>query len=90
MYDIAGRPIEGAKVQAALPDGARRSGGAVIVPNPVATESDSTGDFYLDLIPSQYLLPDSTQYEITITYPDGAIIREKTSVPDVPSWLFVW
>jgi|GEM_PF-1539396 len=90
IYDITGNPEIGAEIQARLSAGARRFGGAVVSPLVQRTHSDSLGHFFLDLIPSALLNPDSPAYEISITLSDGTILRENIVVPDQKTWQLTW
>jgi len=90
LYDLTGRPESGSAVSAWLPSGTAKSGGLIITPSKVETVSDSTGYFYLDLIPGGDLEPDGTMYEITINRSDGTILREGVDVPDQPVWQLTW
>ncbi len=90
IYDIAANPEMNAEIEAHLSPGVRRFGGAVVSPLVRQTQSDSLGYFYIDLIPSVRLEPDSSTYEISITLSDGAILREKVTVPDQNSWQLTW
>jgi hypothetical protein len=67
-----------------------RFGLTVISPSPVNTSSDSTGYFYLDLVPSDSLTPTGTKYEFSISRSDGTILRQRLSVPDSTSWRLTW
>ena len=90
VYRSNGLPETGAAVTAQLPSGALRSGMVIVSPYAVATETDSVGYFYLDLIPSDSLLPPGTRYEVTVTRSDGAILREKLLVPVASNWRIDW
>ncbi len=90
LYDISGNPDTGATVVAWLPGGVCLSDSTIISPFKVEGVSDTTGYFYLDLIPSAKLVPDTTRYEITIRRSDGTILRERVIVPDEESWLLTW
>ncbi len=79
-----------AEVKASLPDGVVRTSGSIISPYGVTSTTDSTGYFFLDLIPSDSLIPSSTKYEISISRPDGSILRKRITVPDLSSWKLVW
>lgn len=90
LYDIAANPQEGAEIRARLNVGARRYDGSVVSPLVKLTQSDSLGYFYLDLIPSSLLVPDSPHYEISITLADGTILRENVLVPNQDAWQLTW
>lgn len=62
--------------------------GAVISPFALATASDSTGYWYLDLIPNGELDPDNSKYDLTLQYPSGIILRKQVTIPSTASyWL---
>jgi hypothetical protein len=90
IYDISGNPDGSATVTAWLPAGASRLDSSIISPYRVETTTDSTGYFYIDLIPNSNLIPDTTKYEITIVRTDGTILRERVAVPDEENWLLTW
>jgi len=90
LYDLAGSPEGDAEIRAMLPAGSHRCGGGIITPFEILSVSDSTGYFYLDLIPSVRLEPDSTAYDISIRLGDGTVLRERVIVPDLDSWLLTW
>lgn len=90
LYDIGGAPESGAIITAWLPAGVSRSQETIISPFKKTTVSDSTGYFYIDLIPSAGLIPDTTKYEIIITRSDGTILRERILLPALPSWQLNW
>ena len=90
LFSADGIPEEDASVSAWLPSGVARFGLTVISPSPVNTSSDSTGYFYLDLVPSDSLTPTGTKYEFSISRSDGTILRQRLSVPDSTSWRLTW
>jgi len=90
LFTADGTPEEDAAVSAWLPSGVARFGIAVISPSPVNSTSDSTGYFYLDLVPSDSLTPAGTKYEFSISRRDGTILRQRLSVPDSTSWRLTW
>jgi hypothetical protein len=90
LYDISGNPDINATVTAWLPSGVCRADSTIISPFKVQASSDDSGYFYLDLIPSGNLIPDTTKYEVTISRSDGTILRERIVIPDQESWLLTW
>jgi hypothetical protein len=90
IYDISGNPDENATVSAWLPAGVSRYDSSIISPFRVETTTDSTGYFYLDLIPNVNLIPDTSRYEITIVRTDGTVLRERVAIPDEESWRLSW
>jgi hypothetical protein len=90
IYDISGDPDGSANITAWLPAGVSRYDSSIISPFRVETTTDSTGYFYIDLIPNVNLIPDTSKYEITIIRTDGTILRERISVPDEESWRLTW
>jgi hypothetical protein len=61
-------------------------GGDIVSPYAVSTNTDSTGYWYLDLIPSRDLRPDDSKYDLTFYYASGTIMRKQVSVPDSVSF----
>lgn len=90
LFTADGVAEEDAAVSAWLPSGVARFGMTVISPSPVSTTSDSTGYFYLDLVPADSLIPSGTKYEFTISLRDGTILRQRLTVPDSTSWRLTW
>jgi hypothetical protein len=90
IYDIAGNPEEDATVTAWLPSGVLKNNSTIIAPFKVEAFSDSTGYFYLDLVPNSLMIPDTSKYEIVITLTDGTVLRERVAVPDLSEWLMSW
>jgi len=90
VYDIEGNPESDAVVTAWLPAGVTRAGTGIISPLQIETTTDESGYFYLDLIPGPQLLPDTAEYEISITLSNGTILRERVVVPDQGSWILAW
>lgn len=90
LYDINQQPETTATVAAWLPAGVSRAGGLIISPFSIATTTDSTGYFYLDLIPSDSLLPIGSKYEISINRRDGTILRQRIAVPASDTWQLTW
>lgn len=90
LYGVSGLPAEGVRVAAFLPDGVVRSGTMIVSPFSIETTSDSAGYFYLDLIPSDSLVPTGSGYEFSITRTDGGILRQRLTVPVQSSWRLTW
>jgi hypothetical protein len=90
LYDISRLPSVSATVTAYLPAGVVRSGGGIISPYKKTTATDTLGYFFIDLIPNNDLIPDTTKYEIIITLSNGTILRERIVIPDMPSWQLSW
>ncbi len=90
IYGIDGRPVEGVRVDAQITDGVVRHNSTIISPYRKSVVTDSTGYFYLDLIPSDKLAPPQTEYLITATYPAGTILKKKIQVPAGDNWLLAW
>ncbi len=90
LYDINGEPEEGASVTAYLPSGVAQFADGIVSPFSVSTSTDSTGCFYLDLIPSDSLIPAGVEYEFTISRTDGTILRQRLAVPDSTLWRLTW
>ena len=90
LYDISGVPMSDQTITVSLPSGVKRQGMIVISPFQVATVSDSTGYFYLDLIPSDSLTPTGSKYEITVVTTSGTALRQRVTVPALASWQISW
>ena len=90
LYDINSQPEVGATVTAFLPSGVARSNGMIVSPFSKSSVSDSTGYFYIDLIPSDSLMPSGTRYEITVSRRDGTILRQRMGIPAVSQWQLDW
>jgi hypothetical protein len=90
LYDLSAVPTGAATVEASLPDGVRQSGSRLVSPFSVSSATDSTGYFYLDLIPSDSLVPENTRYELTISTSDGVVLRKRLEVPAVSTWRLTW
>ncbi len=90
LYDITGLPQKGSEIKAALSSGVYRQGGILVSPFEVKTTSDSLGYFYLDLIPSDSLLPVASPYKLTIVSPKGTVMRRSFQIPASGSWQLTW
>lgn len=90
LYDVNGIAQADAEITASLPQGIVRAGSSIISPYSVATTADANGYFYLDLIPSEFMTPDTTKYEISISLQNGTILRQRVMVPDSTNWKLVW
>lgn len=90
LYGVSGLPEPDLMVTATLPKGVVRSGNLVVSPFAVSARSDTTGYFYLDLIPSDSLSPSGSSYEISISRTDGTILRKRLTVPSQSNWRLTW
>lgn len=90
LYDLSGTAQADAEITASLPQGVVRIGNTIVSPFSVSTTSDDYGYFYLDLIPSVNMIPDTTHYEISISLTNGTILRQRLVVPDSTNWKLVW
>ena len=90
IFGVSGIPERDIQVTALLPKGVSRAGEWVVSPLAVSAQSDSAGYFFLDLIPSDSLLPSGSSYEISITRPDGTILRKRVTVPPQSNWRLTW
>jgi hypothetical protein len=90
LYGVNGLPESGASIAASLPKGVVRTDQLVVSPFAVSTATDSSGYFFLDLIPSDSLQPSGSTYEISISRNDGTILRKRLTVPARPNWRFTW
>ena len=90
LFDINGQPEEGASVTAHLPSGVTQYSVVIVSPYSVSTTTNSNGYFFLDLIPSDSLIPPGAKYEFTISRTDGTILRQRLTVPDSGTWRLTW
>ncbi|UCC45754.1 MAG: hypothetical protein JSU65_07500 [Candidatus Zixiibacteriota bacterium] len=90
LIDVQGYPETSATIRAHLPQGVVRTSGHIVSPFLVSRTSDSTGYFYLDLIPSDSLSGDLTSYEVSISRSDGTVFRKRITVPAVSNWELIW
>ncbi len=90
VIGVAGDTIVDASVHARIIQAPLQYQNVIVSPYPVTTATDSAGFWYLDVIPSSQLTPDTTRYEFTIRYPSGAILRRSVAVPDSTEWLLTW
>lgn len=90
LKSVNGQPEIGATVSASLPKGVTQSGNIVVSPFAVSTVTGNDGYFFLDLMWSSTLEPSTTQYEVSITRPDGAILRKRLTIPNLTTWLLDW
>jgi len=90
LYDFQGVPEAGITVAAFLPKGVVKYSGIIISPYAIATVTNSSGMFYLDLIPSEELNPSDSKYEISIRHSDGTILRQRLLIPNQSFWQLAW
>ena len=90
LFDVSGQPEPEVTVTASLPSGTTTHANQIIVPAVVASVSDTSGYFFLDLLPSDSLGQIGTLYEFTIFRSDGIVLRQRVTVPDSTSWLLTW
>ena len=90
LYDFQGHPEVGATVTALLPEGVVKYSNFIISPFAITSVTNSSGLFYLDLIPSDKLDPAETKYEISIRRTDGTILRQRLLIPDQSIWQLTW
>jgi len=89
-FDLSGKAIGKATVEARIPEAPLQYISAAISPYNIATETDTAGYWFLDLIPSTEMMPDTTRYDFTIRYPTGAILRRQIAVPKQTQWQLSW
>ncbi|MBD3170154.1 MAG: hypothetical protein GF307_11770 [candidate division Zixibacteria bacterium] len=82
--------LTGVTVQARLKQSPVRLGNVIISPYEKITETDTSGYWYLDLLPNDSLTPEGTSYLFTIYYSSGTVARKEIMVPDSSSWEFRW
>ncbi|MBI5869024.1 MAG: hypothetical protein HZB43_12190 [candidate division Zixibacteria bacterium] len=90
VRNLRGDTLSGATIQARIAQTPLRFGNLVISPYELTTATDSTGHWFLDLFPTSTLTPNDTQYEFTIRFTSGAILRRKLTVPNSSQWLLTW
>ena len=90
IYGVNGEPLEDVEVTAQLEESSIRYNNTIISPYYARTATDSSGYFYLDLIPSDNLDPTGKKYTITATYAAGMILKKRVIVPVGESWLISW
>jgi len=88
VYDIGGDSLADVEITAEIPRAYHpvKYGNVVITPFSKATVTDSTGYWYLDLIPTSALSNINSKYMFTVKYQSGVIYRSETAVPDQSSW----
>jgi len=90
IYDVTGEEVEDAIVTARLVGVAVRYGDVVVSPYEKSTVTDSSGYWFIDVLPSVCLTPDTVHYEFTLRQTGGPILRQAVSVPDTAAWLLSW
>ncbi|MFH1893903.1 MAG: hypothetical protein ABIK83_14620 [Candidatus Zixiibacteriota bacterium] len=90
VRDLSGDGITGATVAANVRQSPLRYGSMIISPYFESTVTDTSGYWYLDLIPSGDLDPSTTSYTFSIYYKNGAIAVKSATVPDSTSWVLDW
>jgi hypothetical protein len=90
VYSAGYDSLTGVTVQAKVKQSPVRSGSIVISPYEKYTATDSTGYWYLDLIPNAHIIPEGTAYQFTIYYSSGTVVRKEVTVPDQTQWEFSW
>jgi len=90
LFKANGQAESGVEVSAHIPSGVTTFSNGIITPTMVSAATDSSGYFFLDLLPSSSLGSDGAEYEITISRQDGTILRQRLDVPDSTSWQLQW
>lgn len=90
VQSLDGRGIDGVVVTARIQKSPLLFDGVVISPFALTTSSDSSGYWYLDLIPNGALDPDDTKYDVTLHYPSGTILRKQLNIPHEASFWMRW
>jgi len=88
IYDITGDSLAGVEIAAEIPRDYHpvKYSDVIITPFSRTTATDSSGYWYLDLIPSALLSNPVTPYSFTMKHEPGVIYRIETTVPDLASW----
>jgi len=90
VYGAGYDSLMGVTVQAKIKQSPVRVGSVVISPYEKQTATDSSGYWYLDLIPNEDITPEGTEYQFTIYYSSGTVVRKEITVPRQSSWEFGW
>ncbi len=90
VHTLGAGGLESVVVTARIGKSPLQAGGAVVSPYAVSTATDSSGYWFLDLIPSSDLQPDDTKYDFTFYYSSGTILRKQVAVPDSTSYWLKW
>lgn len=90
VQSLDGRGIDGVIVTARIQKSPLLLDGVIISPFALTTTTDSSGYWYLDLIPSGALDPDDTKYDVTLHYPSGTILRKQLPIPNEASFWMRW
>ena len=88
VYDIAGDSLADIEVTAEIPREYHpvKYDRLIITPFCKSTQTDSTGYWQLDIIPSTEFSREDALYLFTVKNSEGVIYRAKTEVPKCPSW----
>jgi len=88
VYDIGGDSLAGAEITAEIPRTYHpaKYDNVVITPYSKSTVTDSSGYWFLDLIPTSLLSNSQSKYMFTVKYQSGVIYRSECEVPDQSGW----
>jgi hypothetical protein len=90
IYGLSGEGLAGITVSAKINQTPLRHQSTVLSPYYQSTTTDTSGYWYLDLYPNSDLTPEDTDYEFSIYYSSGAVLRKKVTVPDQRTWQLSW
>lgn len=90
IHSLGAQGLEGVSVTATILIAPLLYEGVVVSPYSVSATTDSTGYWYLDVIPNALLTPAGTQYDFTIYNESGTLLRKQIEVPDSESFEFGW
>jgi hypothetical protein len=90
VQSLSAGGIEGVVVTARIAKTPLTRDGVVVSPYAVSTATDTSGYWYLDLVPSGDIEPDDTKYDFTFYYPSGTILRKQFAAPESGSVWFRW
>jgi hypothetical protein len=90
LFNATGGAEDDVDVSAHLPSGVTSISSGIVTPTAVSVATDSSGYFFLDLLPSSLLGSAGAEYEFTISRQDGTILRQRLEVPDSTSWKLRW
>ena len=90
IYDISGNLLSEVTITAEIPSEyyTVKYGNAIITPFEKSVSTDSLGYWQIDLFPNSVLSDSTSQYQFTVEYPSGVVLKSRVAVPDSLSWQF--
>jgi hypothetical protein len=86
LKDTLDLPIQGAIVEANIPDNAMRIGTILLNTFTLSDTTDANGYWELELLPNSILTPLSTKYKFLAYNDSGRLGRKTIAVPDLTEW----